>query len=634
MAGSENVNETTALLESRLAAGDANAALERLRLLWSLQPNAATAALIASYREPLMRLRRFAECRLAVLRSFTLEPLIPILGAQATLNEIDLTCELTPLNAYAQELLDPSSATYRFKPTVAILAVQTRDLTPKLWSGCTSASPAELAEEADAAMLLIEQCIGAFRAHCAGALIVHGLELPPAPNSGVLDYQLPCGQTDRIASLNRRIRDLAARHPQVYVLDYDGLVARHGRANWHDEAKWLSVRMPVRARYLPQLGSEWLKFIHPLAGRSAKVLVTDLDNTLWGGIVGEDGFEGIQLGLEYAGAGYLQLQHALIDLYRRGILLAIASKNNLEDALQVLDEHPAMLLRSKFFAAMRINWNDKAQSLREIAEELNLGIDSLVFVDDNPAERERIRQELPEVTVIDLPPDPLQYASAVRECALLERLSLSDEDAHRSELYVQQRFRSNLERQSASVEDFLFALEQHVTIEPVREATVARAAQLAQKTNQFNLTTRRYSEMELRELSARRDYEILTVRVRDRFGDNGLVGLCVLHLRGRVGEIEALLLSCRVIGRTVERALLAYVIERCRQRGVAVVEGRYLPTRKNKPAEGFYRTHGFSVADGNDGEGTRWVLELSGADVTTPPWIQVETSAVELLARV
>lgn len=634
MSGSENIREMTALVERRLAAGDTNGALEGLRLLWSLQPNAATAALIASYRERLMCLRPFAECRLAVLRSFTIEPLIPILRAQATLDGINLTCELTPLNAYAQELLDPASAIYQFKPTVAVLAVQTRDLTPKLWSDCTSPSPEELEQEADAAVQLIKQCVEAFRAHCAGALIVHGFELPPAPNAGVLDYQLPCGQADRLASLNRRIRDLAAKHPQVYVLDYDSLVARYGRANWHDEAKWLSVRMPVRARYLPQLGAEWLKFIHPLAGRSAKVLVTDLDNTLWGGIVGEDGFDGIQLGPEYSGAGYLKLQQALIDLYRRGVLLAIASKNNLEDALQVLDEHPAMLLRSKFFAAMRINWNDKARSLREIAEELNLGIDSLVFVDDNPAERQRIRQELPEVTVIDLPPDPLQYASAVRECALLERLSLSEEDVHRSELYVQQRFRSNLERQSASVEDFLFALEQHVTIEPVREATVARAAQLAQKTNQFNLTTRRYNELELRELAARPDYEILTVRVRDRFGDNGLVGLCVLHICRRVAEIEALLLSCRVIGRTVERALLAYVIERCRQHGVACLEGCYLPTRKNKPAEGFYRAHGFSAADRSDGQGTRWALELSGADVTTPPWIQLDTSAVELLAGV
>ncbi|MBL8291790.1 MAG: HAD family hydrolase [Bryobacterales bacterium] len=634
MAASDNSNDIRATVDRMLAGGDGARALATLRLLWNVQPNAATAALIESYRDRLVRLRRFSDCRLAVLRSFTLEPLIPILRAQALLDEINVVCELTPLNAYAQELLDPTSAVYRFKPTVAILAAQTRDLMPKLWNECTSASPEELNSEADAAVLLLQQCVEAFRAHSSGALILHGLELPPSPNAGVLDYQLVCGQADRIAAINRRVRDLATTHPGVYFLDYDSLIARHGRANWHDESKWLSVRMPIRGRYLPHLAVEWLKFIHPLAGRSAKVLVTDLDNTLWGGVVGEDGIDGIQIGPEYSGAGYLQLQKAMLDLYRRGIVLAIASKNNHDDAMQALDEHPAMLLRSKFFAAMRINWNDKAQSLREIAAELNLGVDSLAFVDDNPAERERIRQELPEVAVIDLPADPLQYAEAVRQCALFERLSLSEEDLHRSELYVQQRHRSSLEQQSASVEDFLFALEQQVTIEPLREATVARAAQLAQKTNQFNLTTRRYNELELREIAARPDYEVLTVRVRDRFGDNGLVGLCVLRTRGRVCEIESLLLSCRVIGRTVERALLAYAVDRCRLRGADIVEGRFIPTRKNKPAESFYCSHGFSERVADDGPGTLWMLDLKHASVTSPPWIKLSTPPIEVFANV
>ena len=210
------------------------------------------------------------------------------------------------------------------------------------------------------------------------------------------------GQAALIHGINTELERAASAHRGVHVLDYDSLVARHGRDHWHDERKWLTVRLPMRAEKLPALAEEWLRYLHPLTGRLAKVLVTDLDNTLWGGVIGEDGMAGIALGREYPGAAYLALQRAMLDLQRRGILLAIASKNNREEALRALDSHPEMLLRTRHFSAMRINWNDKAASLREIAAELNVGLDALAFIDDNPAERRRIRMELPEVAVIEL----------------------------------------------------------------------------------------------------------------------------------------------------------------------------------------------------------------------------------------
>jgi len=218
--------------------------------------------------------------------------------------------------------------------------------------------------------------------------------------------------------------------------------------------------MPIAADYLIYLAREWLRFVIPLSGRTAKVLVTDLDNTMWGGVIGEDGLTGIKLGPEYPGAAYQNLQRAMLDLARRGILLAVCSKNNPDDAIEALENHPGMLLRPKDFSAVRINWNDKAQNLREIASELNVGVDALAFLDDNPVEREQVRGALPEIIVIDLPQDPLGYAAAVRDCPVFERLSLSSEDLQRTSLYAAQRQRSQAEDNFQTKEDFFRYLEQ------------------------------------------------------------------------------------------------------------------------------------------------------------------------------
>src|SRR6202163_1664409 len=235
------------------------------------------------------------------------------------------------------------------------------------------------------------------------------------------------------------------------------------------------------AGHLIHMAREWMRCIVPVSGRIAKVLVVDLDNTLWGGVIGEDGMTGIKVGPEYPGAAYQALQRALLNLSRKGILLAICSKNNLDDAMEALEKHPGMLVRPKHFAAMRINWTDKAQNLREIAQELNLGIDALVFLDDNPFEREQVRAALPEVTVIDLGKNPLEYASAVRNCAAFERLTLSSEDQQRTEMYAAQKRRAGAEQNFQSKEDFFRFLEQEAELVTVSALTLPRVAQRAEQ---------------------------------------------------------------------------------------------------------------------------------------------------------
>jgi FkbH-like protein len=416
---------------------------------------------------------------------------------------------------------------------------------------------------------------------------------------------------------------MAKAHPGVYVLDYDALVARFGRAQWRDERKWLAMRMPIAVNCLVHLANEWLRFLHPLTGRVCKALVMDLDNTLWGGVVGEAGVQGIVSGPEYPGAAYQAVQRALLDLHQRGILLAICSKNNPADAMEALQNHPGLLVRPEHFAALRINWEDKSRNLREIAQELNIGIDALAFFDDNPVERQQVRLELPEVVVIETPGDPMNYERALRESPVFERLVLSEEDRDRGRQYVAQRDRAKLQERCRSLEEFYRSLEQEVELAQAGPDAIARVSQLTQKTNQFNVTTRRYSEQQIAEMIYRPGWQIITARVRDRFGDNGLVGLAIVHASDDTAEIDSFLLSCRVIGRAVETVMLSQVIEQAKSSGLRRVRGWFLPTPKNAPAKDFYAAHGFSEQE-RDGNGSvRWSLETRAAKVAAPEWIKV-----------
>ena len=270
----------------------------------------------------------------------------------------------------------------------------------------------------------------------------------------------------------------------------------------------------------------------------------------------------------------------MLDLYQRGIILAVCSKNNLADAMEVLESHPSMLLRPQHFAAWRINWQDKAQNLREIAAELNIGIDALAFLDDNPVERAHIRADLPEVTVLALPDDPMGYAAALRATPVFERLVLSDEDRERGRYYAEQRQRLDLEQRATSLEDFYASLQQEVDIMPVDAASLTRVAQLTQKTNQFNTTTHRYSEQQISAMAESPDWDVYAVRVRDHFGDNGIVGVVIVHDGDDVSDIDTFLLSCRVISRGVETSILSFLVERARARQLRQVQGWFHPHQK------------------------------------------------------
>ena len=617
---SSDLAETRAAYSRAVATKDIAAMLAHAQRLLATNPSLAIAQQLINSLPLELPGRPAVTRKVAILRSFTIETSIPLLRALARLHGIELVVRVGEFNSYAQEVIDANSWLYEFDPQIVILAVQTRDLAPHLWEGV-------LGDSAAASDFQVQECashfatlLTLFRSRCAASVIVQNLEVPTILRAGIMDGRQPGSQAETIRSINRALNTEVLKHEGVYVLDYDGLVARHGRAHWTDEKKWLTSRAPIASDCLIHLAREYLRFIVPLCGRQAKVLVVDLDNTLWGGVIGEDGLDGIKIGREYPGANYLALQRAILSIANRGVLLAICSKNNPSDAMEALENHPEMLLRPGHFAATRINWDDKVLSLRAIAAELNVGFDSIAFLDDNPAERQRVKLSIPEIVVIDLPGDSVGYADALLASPVFERLSITAEDRQRGRYYSEQRERRQLEASTASIREFYQSLQMRAEIVDITPATLTRIAQLTQKTNQLNTTTRRYTENEILAMLSDATWNMFGIRLIDKFGDNGIVGAVFMRIVGDTAEIDTFLLSCRVIGRTVETAMLSQACNIAAMRHCSRLAGWFLPTKKNAPAAKVYSDHGFTMADQTE-VGTFWQLDLSERSIETPAWI-------------
>ncbi len=611
-------------VDDAIAAGDVVTARALLERLWRQRPGPSVAGFVNARSAQIPPDARRRRATIGILRSFTIEPVVPVLRAAAAVNGLDLDVHVGDFNTYAQELLDPNSAVYTsWRPDVVVLAVQARDLVPELWSGFNTDDPSSVHDACDRAVGEYASMIKSFRASTGAHLVIHGLEQPSFPALGLADRTVELGQRAAIRSINERLEALVQDVWGVHVLDLDAVIARVGRRSWHDEQKWLSMRMPIRSDHMADLADEWLRFIQPIVGHTAKALVVDLDNTLWGGVVGEDGVSGISLGPDDPGAGYVALQQAILDLSTRGILLGVCSKNNRDDALEVFENHPAMVLRTAHFSAIRINWENKADNLRSIADELNIGLDAIAFLDDNPAECALIRHQLPEVTVLELDHVPVGADNPVIGNPFFERLHLSDEDRRRAELYAAQRERRQVEASTESLDEYLHSLGTIVRIAQAPSADIPRIAQLTQKTNQFNVTTRRYTEHDIEMFVADPTVRVYAARAEDRFGDHGLIGVAIARATAEAWSIDTMLLSCRVIGRGVETAMMASIIDDARQAGARAVSGEFIATPKNAPARSFYEAVGFDRVGGDD-DAARFRFDLDARVLDVPDWIVCE----------
>jgi FkbH-like protein len=392
---------------------------------------------------------------------------------------------------------------------------------------------------------------------------------------------------------------------------------------------FFASRLPVSAKSFRAYSRGLVRSFSTLFRAPRKILCTDLDNTLWGGVLGEDGPEGIATGSDFPGNCYLEYQRYLKQLSSRGILLAIVSKNNEADVREAFHLRAADLALSlDSFVAHKISWNEKADSIRELAKELSLGLDSFVFVDDSPVECEAIRQQLPEVAVVEAPAaEPWRLVEVLSAQPFFDAAAVTDDDVHRADEYRAQAKRAELAGSASSRDEFLASLGIVCSFQSALLAPLSRAVQLLAKTNQFNLTTRRHSAAEIEEFASVARGQAVVVRARDRFGDAGVVGLALARRQGDSCVIDSLLLSCRVIGRGIETALLAHVGKQALRTGARRLVGEFIATKKNTPCATFYADHGFTKfvpLEEASPDSVFYELDLAASAPTSPKWITLE----------
>ncbi|KPV63792.1 MAG: hypothetical protein AOA66_0632 [Candidatus Bathyarchaeota archaeon BA2] len=561
--------------------------------------------------------------KIALLSSFTIDPLGMYLDIKSRLVGLYPEIYIGPFNQYQQEIIDEGSKLYAFKPDVVILAVQAESLLGEDF--CSEFVKSSGKERYQTEIIdQFERLLSLLTSRTDSLVLVNNFIVPSFTPFGILDNKVDMGLKSFFYGLNQRLTDLYRESTQVYVVDLEGVASKHGKSRCLNFQMYYRGSFVFSGSFLSVIADEYMGYIKALKNLSRKCIVLDLDNVLWGGIIGEDGFDGIRLGKDSPGNAYVDFQRLLLSYYNRGIILAINSRNNYEDAIKVIREHPYMVLREKHFAAMRINWQDKVQNMIELAEEINVGLDSMVFVDDNPREREQIKQALPQVLVVDIPPSPFLYRQALESLNDFNVLALTEEDKMRGEMYYARRMRKQLEKSMVSLEDFLRSLEMKIVIKHADDFTLPRITRLINKTNQFNLTTRRYTDVEIKKMRENRDeFDIYSLQVIDKFGDEGIVGVAIVRKEPQTWILDSFLMSCRVIGRKVETAFLAKIVADARKKDISTIVGEYIPTQKNAPVKSFYLDHGFRKFQ-QEGEVSRWGLDLTRSTVKIPEWLEVK----------
>jgi FkbH-like protein len=544
--------------------------------------------------------------KIALVGTVTLELWTPALRALCFAWAIDAEIYVGQFQQYTQEILDPGSGLARFKPDLILIAADWRSLSLPVESDDPAAT---VAAKLSQFQPLWQHC----RRHLGANVIQCNFETPEVDPLGSLGAVISGGRANILRQLNLEL----TRHG-VSILDVDQIAGLHGKQRWHDEVLWQTAKQYPATEAIPLLARHAAAMIRASLGLTSKCLVLDLDNTLWGGIIGEDGINGIRLGGSPAGESFVAFQKYVLALQRRGVILAVCSKNNEQDAKAPFQEHPEMVLKLDDIALFVANWQSKDENLRYISATLNIGLDSLVFVDDNPVERNLVRSQIPEIEVIELPPDPAGYATALHRSLCFEAWTLTEDDRRRAASYRQNAKRSEELSASGNVEEYLASLEMHVELRPFDEANLARIVQLINKTNQFNLTTRRITEAECLALVNRPDCYTQFMRLRDRFGDNGITGVLIGLAEGDTFRIDNWLISCRVLGRRVEDAMLAAALSFAAERQCKFALGEYIPTAKNGQVSGIFEKYGFEKF----GEQT-FRCRIENHQVSSPAWMKI-----------
>lgn len=523
----------------------------------------------------------------------------------------------TPYAQYFNFSLDPASELYAHEPDVVMLCPDYRA------AGVTvsTESPEQALQENVQRWQLVWDAI---RRQSRASIIQLGFAIPAFDEFGHLGGGIPGSKAQLFRNLNLELAG-EARKRDIGFVDTDAIAAQFGKAAWFDDRNWYWAKIALSSRALPILARQCAAVLAARAGLSRRCLVLDLDNTLWGGVIGDDGLNGIRLGSGPDGEAYQEFQRRIKALAERGVILAVCSKNEPAIAREPFLQHPEMVLHLDDFAVFEASWESKSVAIQRVAQLLNIGLSSLTFVDDNPYEREQVRAALPDVDILNLPDDPAGYAAALAAYPYLELPSFTAEDRDRGRQYRARSAARELKDEAASLADYQSRLNMVATISPVNQINLDRVVQLINKTNQFNLTTRRRNREEVIQLLAREDVDIFLARLRDCFADHGLVVVAIgIQVESSL-EIDTLLMSCRVIGRDLERVVIDELTERARQRGCTEVRGWYLPTERNALVADLYARSGFELVDAEATGATLWRRPVATVDDHTT-FITVEKS--------
>ncbi len=553
--------------------------------------------------------------RLGFIHTYTSDLLNPWLNFHAAVQGLALNTYHAPYGLNIMESQEGSRLSSH-EPDLTLFLLTRADLHPELTKPISGLDPEQLNSILEEAVSRLMEILARFRANLSGRI---GLTILPRilPVAlGLYDAQADHSENAWWNTFKKTIAsELTSSIESSMFFDLDQILLELGRAQFFDSRFWYTSRFP----FTPQAASELARRIISLSVVSkspkAKVITLDADNTLWGGIVGEDGINGIALGPDYPGNTYVDFQHRILDFQRRGFILALCSKNNPEDVQEVLRDHPHQVLREHHFAAMKVNWLPKHENLLSLAKDLNLGVDSFIFVDDSDHECAAIRSHLPQVQVIQTPTKPVDIPACLEQLPRLEILSLTKEDLQKTKLYAQEQQRQILKKDmgtdSGSIRDYLISLKMKMNVGIDSKEQLSRLTQLTQKTNQFNLTTRRYNEQQMLHFIESAEWTVFSFSLADIFGDSGIVGLALCkHLNNSEIEIDTFLMSCRVIGRQAESGFLESILGYLASKGITKVLADYVKTPKNKLVEKFYSENGFLME-----EVDRYTRSLSNSSV-------------------
>jgi FkbH-like protein len=541
--------------------------------------------------------------KVAILSSFTINGLEEALRVKCA--ESDITCAtyICGYGQYNQDILDQSSRLYEFSPDITFIIIDTRTVMSTLFYSPYVIPVNDRRSYIDKRVTDFVNLVRAFKNRTDSKLVLTNCSIPTYSPYGICEGKSEYGLRDMVYDFNAKLSNTFRSDPQVFLFDFNSFVSKYGEVNVLDYRQFLVGDIKVSLSHIPHLAEELMGYVKAKLGVNRKCIVLDLDNTLWGGIIGEDGFDRIDLSLKPPGMAFVEFQRVLLALYQRGIILAVNSRNNEDDALKAIREHPYMVLREENFATMKINWNDKITNMKEIAEELNIGLESIVYFDDDPINRELMLKAIPQIMTVNLPDDPSLYASTLMRINDFNALAVTSEDTKRGQMYKQEQKRIKLKNSASNLEDFLKQLEIKVTMKKANDFTIPRIAQLTLKTNQFNLTTRRYQEEDVQMFAHDQTRLIGCAQTQDKFGDNGITGVYIVNknLADKEWFIDTFLLSCRVMGRGIENVMLGYILSKAKEEGVVKVKAEFIPTKKNKPCEHLLPNFGFKK------EGEQWV---------------------------